>query len=249
MDISNFIVRYRLMRKQCGKQYPKKNPMSIFLILLLLILITGLLVGTLQLSEKTFVFTIIVLIFYVLALLAVVVCLRKVKRTELNMLENYFEPLASYRIKMLCVLLLENGLDYKSNTDIDNLINSTEYQGEARLKTEQFIPNWMWTAIIGPIILFVLKIYWESNCVLFENDIVIFLYCMFLIIFVLIFIVGLITVLSDDSYGNLKHDLVQLKTFNRYYSNYDETYRNIVEIKKAANIESEKLESLFKSLM
>lgn len=184
-----------------------------------------------------------------LATIIVIACLRKIKRDEINSLESYYEPLASYRIKMLCVFLLENGLDYKSNDDIDNLINASDYQREIRIKTEQFIPNWMWSAIIGPIILFALRIYWESNSKIFENDIVIFLYCMFLIIFLVIFIAGLITILGDDSYGNLKHDLMQLKVFKEYYSNYDETYMNIIKIKEDANNDREKLESLLDSLM
>lgn len=249
MDITNLIVKYRLMRKQCGKRYPKKNPTSIILIIFSILLIGELIVGALQLFEKSLVFSIIELVFYVLATIIVIACLRKIKRDEINSLESYYEPLASYRIKMLCVFLLKNGLDYKSNDDIDNLINASDYQREIRIKTEQFIPNWMWSAIIGPIILFALRIYWESNSKIFENDIVIFLYCMFLIIFLVIFIAGLITILGDDSYGNLKHDLMQLKVFKEYYSNYDETYMNIIKIKEDANNDREKLESLLDSLM
>lgn len=75
------------------------------------------------------------------------------------------------------------------------------------------------------------------------------MYCILWAIFILIFIKGLIVLVRDDSYNNLKHDLIQLKVFNKYYLNYDEIYRNIIETKRADNVETEKLETLFNSLM
>lgn len=58
---------------------------------------------------------------------------------------------------MLCVLLLENGLDYKSNDDLDNMINALDYQREVRFKTNHIIPDWAWTAIVGPVVLLLFR--------------------------------------------------------------------------------------------
>lgn len=63
MDITNLIVKYRLMRKQCGKRYPKKNPTSIILIIFSILLIGELIVGALQLFEKSLVLALLNLFF------------------------------------------------------------------------------------------------------------------------------------------------------------------------------------------
>lgn len=249
MDISNFVVEYRLMRKEISKRYKRRNPMIPMLIILLLILLLELVVGALQVKIDTLLFSIISLIFYVVVVILLGIVVRQTKRKEALMLNDFFKPAASYRIKCVCILLIKNGLDYKDVIKLDNLIYACDYQREEKNRNNQLIPSWMWTAIIGPIIMFGLKIYWDYNSEIFYNDIVTFVYCLVLIILFMCIVLGTIRIVNTDYYGLLKHDLLQLKIFNEYYSKFDEIYQKIIQTEIRMEEETLALNDLYRPLL
>ena len=248
MDITNLVMRYKLIEKNGRKKIKNKNPLIPMLIFLFLILICELVMAVLQTVNHSLKFNIICFVFYVLILLALIIVVWYKNKRTMSMLESYYEPNASYRIKLLCILLIEQNLDYQCKEDIDNLIYAAENQRKGRFRIEQLIPDWIWTAIIGPTIVSLLKIYFESKSIIFQDDIVNFIYFMFLLFMVVIMLMGIIVIINGDDYGRLKHDLIQLKLFNKYYSKYDEIYRKVVKAKCDVKTEQDELELLYHML-
>lgn len=247
MDITNFIIRYKAMKRDCRKQFRMKNPVLPILICLFVILFLVFFIGILQLFETEIWFTNLAIILYALVLAALIVIIWYKNEKELSMTESYFEPLSTYKIKRLCILLLEYNLDYKNTTDIENLIYACEYQGKVRFKANRMIPSWMWNGIIGPLCMFILKKYWNSIRGAF-SDVITFAYCVILLILAGILIAGMVAILKNDYYADLIHDLIQIKTFNRYYSLDDEVYREAVSFDNGNKDARRRLESIYVSL-
>lgn len=115
------------------------------LICLFVMLALVFIIGVLQLLETAVWFINLAITVYVLVLAALVVIIWYKNEKELSMTASYFEPISTYQIKRLCILLLEYNLDYKNSKDIENLISACEYQGKVRFKASKLMPSWMWS--------------------------------------------------------------------------------------------------------
>lgn len=177
---------------------------------------------------------------YICDILVVIICIAyKLRKGQRANSECYYKPFNAFRIKSLCILLLRNEIDYKDESALNSILKSIDNEVSNKDFGISNMPNWVWSAFIGPIVIYIIKAIWEANSKLFD-DIFEYGYAIFVVVVVFLLIVSVIKLLHKDVYGDLRHDIHQIISFKNYYEKFDEEYHAMLKLENSSVDNSEK---------